>query len=258
MPQDARGAGHTGVLYEAAACLRPPYDTPVSVQQSALATDLAILSGPASETGPLFDALRTVAPAVCLTDTPSEALGVFDPEANVIAVSAGLGEDERRVILLHELRHVDQFNRGFCPGTDYSMTSAARFSFALEADAQAMTALIAWGAARNGEPSLWAAFRSFPQSTDIAQRLEDELAGGASPGAAAAAAFEQWYENPARVERYYIAACSDYLDRLDRDHLIPSDEALEPDRLAPLCLLPTGSPYPCDPTLSAPRPAAAN
>ena len=69
---------------------------------------------------------------------------------------------------------------------------------------------------------------------------------------ATTAAFYQWYASPERRERYYRAACSDYLDRQDRSHLIPRYQAIGAEFFESLCRMPDGGVYSCaDPEAGA-------
>lgn len=62
---------------------------------------------------------------------------------------------------------------------------------------------------------------------------------------AVTSAFYQWYESNTRLEQYYIAVCSDYLDRQDANHIVPQYQLVPDAFLESLCTLPDGSSYEC-------------
>ena len=190
------------------------------------------------------------APEICLDDRAVTARGYLDAETNRIALRADLDEAEAVAILIHELRHLEHLDRGFCPSLDLSMSENARATMAVEADAQAVTALIAWSV-QDTDPEIWQAVLGFEKYADIAQRLDEELARHGNQATAVARAFDQWFVSDWRRSAYYQASCSDYLARLDETKLLPSYDALAPEFLDRLCLLPDGESYAC--TLPPPR-----
>ncbi len=163
----------------------------------------------------------------------------------VIALKSSLSFDEQRLILIHELRHLEQFDRGHCPSNDVSMRENARAVMATEADAMAITTLLAWDLRTIGHPGPWHTLIDWEQYGDIPQRFEAELAETGDLEAAVVAAFAQWYASDWRVNSYYFASCSDYLDRLDESHKLPRYDMLPDDYLTRLCRLPNGAPYAC-------------
>jgi hypothetical protein len=63
-----------------------------------------------------------------------------------------MDRDARLAILAHELRHLDQHARGFCPATDDGAAAVATFTFAVETDTHAIATWVAWSLAAEGEP----------------------------------------------------------------------------------------------------------
>jgi hypothetical protein len=61
--------------------------------------------------------------------------GYYEPTAHVIALGPDLTFDEKLLIVVHELRHVDQIRRGFVPSLSLDHREYVRLVFALEADA---------------------------------------------------------------------------------------------------------------------------
>jgi hypothetical protein len=62
---------------------------------------------------------------------------------------------------------------------------------------------------------------------------------------AVSGAFDQWYASDFRRSKYYIATCSEYLDRQDAEHALPQYQILSPDFYSDLCRLPNGLGYDC-------------
>lgn len=190
-------------------------------------------------------ALEGLAPALCVARRIDGAEGYLDVARREIVLDGGAASGLQRGILLHELRHLDQLARGFCPGNALSLHDAARATYALEADASAVSLMLAWQRRQAGDAAAWEALAGWPQQADIAARFAGAMAAGADLPDAVAAAFAQWYARPDRRQSYYLASCSDYLDREDRGHLPRGTDTLPGDFLTRLCLLPDGGPYPC-------------
>jgi hypothetical protein len=188
--------------------------------------------------------LRDSGVSLCLDPESGECRGYYVPEANAIALRPGLPADEMALIVLHELRHLDQHARGYGPSAEYAMAENARQMFALEADAQAVGALFAWQR-RAEDPGLWDAYLGFPRYRDIAVAFEASKEGGADDLAATRDAFRAWYHSDWRRRTYYLASCSAYLDLVDAEHLLPSYEPLPEGYFDGLCRLPDGRDYGC-------------
>jgi len=193
----------------------------------------------------LVDAVERLGPDLCLVPRIDGAEGYLDSERRQIVLDGRAPPALQRGILLHELRHLDQLARGFCPANELAPRENARATYAVEADASAVSLLLAWLRRADGDASAWEALAAWPQQADIAARFADEIAEGADQPTATAAAFAQWYEAQERRESYYIASCSDYLDREDRGRLLRGIAGLPEDFFALLCILPDGEPYPC-------------
>lgn len=222
-------------------CHTYPFDTPQPEMQAFL--DAAT---PALERFPGYRAaLAAQRPTVCVEDGPLDARGFLDVEGNRIVISSRLAVEEQAVIFLHELRHLQQIGEGFCPASTLSMEENARAVFALEADAMAVTTLVAWTLRENGLSTPWQALTDWPLYGDIPIAFQQAIDRGANETVASAAAFYQWYASEWRRESYYIAACSDYLDRQNATNALPQYQLLPPEFLETLCRLPNGTSYPC-------------
>ena len=92
----------------------------------------------------------------------------------------------------------------------------------MEADAGAVTAHVAYEMRETGTTDIWEALVGFERYRDIAVAYDEARATTGSVARAMGAAFEQWYASDWRRERYYVATCSAYLDRIDETHLVPS------------------------------------
>ena len=185
------------------------------------------------------------APDICLSDDLFEERGYFDPSQNRIVLDASLSRGLMGAVLVHELRHVEQFQLGICPGIRLDMAEYARATFALEADASVSSVVVAWQARRAGEPAYWENLRDWDMSGDIADRFEEVMQRTGDVTLAAAAAFDQWYASDLRRERYYVASCSAFLDEQDRTHALSGYDLLPSDYLDGLCRLPDGRAYDC-------------
>lgn len=193
----------------------------------------------------LGEALETRAPRLCFSDQMDNAHGYLDVERDEIVLGRSLSRPMQIGILLHELRHLWQFSRGACPSDDLAMNEYARATFALEADASAISLLIAWDMKARGDASVWAALSSWPSHSDIAASFSRAMRDTGDAALATTAAFYQWYASAERHERYYSAACSDYLYRQDKGHLIPRYQLIDVDFFDNLCRLPDGGKYRC-------------
>ncbi|WP_212524764.1 DUF6782 family putative metallopeptidase [Actibacterium sp. MT2.3-13A] len=227
-----------------ASCLRPGAPA-TSPDAAALAALLGRIEDLAPQPDLLIAAWHGSGAALCLSDEPMEARGYFEPLSNRIVLRRDLPEGARFAILIHELRHVEQLSRGFCPTPALDMQEAARLVFGMEADAQAIATLYAWQLRERGDPSAWDALTRIEHYEDITGRFADAMAEQGDIGIATALAFDQWYQNDWRVEAYYISSCSDHLDRLEAEKRLPGYETLPQGFFAQLCHLPSGRPYDC-------------
>jgi len=241
----ARSAHDLPGLDIAAQCLTAPYThavTPAAQRLRALLDRLDDARDPLQD---LAADLTETEPLLCIDDRPIAERGYFDVDQNLIAVSAALDPDEMLTILIHELHHVVQYSRGYCPSNDVSREENARATFAVEADAMAITALAAWVLRSQGDPGPWSAMLGWDRYADIAERFDAEASASGNLARAASLAFYQWYDSDWRRTSYYLSSCSDYLDRQDRTHALPSYDLLPSDFLTNLCRLPDGTRYNC-------------
>ncbi|MGC9370961.1 MAG: DUF6782 family putative metallopeptidase [Paracoccaceae bacterium] len=227
-----------------AACLHPGQPA-ASPDAAALAALLDRIEALAPQPDLLIAAWRGSGAALCLSDQPMEARGYFEPRSNRIVLRRDLPEGARIAILVHELRHIEQFSRGFCPSPRLDMQESARLVFAMEADAQAIATLYAWQLRQQGDPAAWEALGEIAHYTDITARFAAAMAEHDDIGIATALAFDQWYQDDWRTEAYYISTCSDHLDRLEEENLLPGYDRLPEGFFAQFCRLPSGRPYDC-------------
>ncbi len=224
-------------------CLQAPYKgkaAPAALVE--VVRDVETVLAPFAE---FRTAWAEAGPEVCLSGDLHDERGFFDPGRNRIVLDASLSRGLMGAVLIHELRHVEQFQRGTCPSIQLDMAEYARATFALEADANVSSVVVAWQARRSGEPAFWDGLRDWGMSGDIADRFEEVMERTGDVSLAASAAFDQWYDSDVRRERYYVASCSAFLDEQDRTHALSSYGVLPPDYLAGLCRLPDGRAYDC-------------
>lgn len=226
-------------------CLGAPYDTAGSPAQQAIAELLGAFRLHGGAYPSLAATLDRIGPEICLVSGVSGARGYFDLATNVIAIHAELTRGQQLAILIHELRHLDQVDRGVCPSDELAMREVARATFAMEADASAVAAHVGWEMRSAGDGDAWEALLAFPNYGDIAEAYAVERVASGSVPRALGRAFSQWYESEWRLDRYYLTSCSDYLDRMDAAHSLPSYQQLDAEFYALLCRLPDGTPYDC-------------
>lgn len=226
-------------------CLAPPYH----VTGAAGLQDLSGALRNAREALRLFPSLERTfleqAPELCLSDRMDNALAYLDVPANRIVLSRALAPEMTVAVLLHELRHLEQIATGICPTDSLAMREYAFASFAMEADASAISLLVAWSMKEKGNAGPWTALSTWATQADIAETFRTEISASGDAVRAVAAAFDQWFASEDRRTRYYIAACSDYLDRQDTTHALPRYALMPESFLTRLCRLPDGTPYPC-------------
>lgn len=193
----------------------------------------------------LLRALDLHEPLICLESRSVGPRGYFDVGTNMIALHDGLAEAQKLAVLIHELRHLDQVGRGVCPSDSLAMEEVARATFAMEADAVAVTAHVAYEAMEAGDSALWEALAQFENYADIPASYAAERAASGSASRAMGAAFGQWYASDWRRDSYYVSTCSAYLDRVDETHRLPGYDLLVGDFYDQLCVMPDGTGYTC-------------
>ncbi|MBA3911529.1 MAG: hypothetical protein C0524_17035 [Rhodobacter sp.] len=222
-------------------CLPAPY-TGGSDEILALAERLTKTLEPFAS---LAEALVDQAPVLCIDDSLFQEQAYYEPKTNRIVVRAGLDPELLLAILIHEVRHLEQYGREICPTTANTLSDYIRSRLALEADASAVGIYVAWKLREAGVSGPWDQLRAWPTHADLVSRFATEIDAGADEVAATAATFAQWFEGRERREIYAFAICSNYLDALDREKILPGDRALPADFAAQLCNLPDGRPYEC-------------
>lgn len=182
---------------------------------------------------------------LCLSDTLVAERGYYQPEGRRLVLASNMTPGLTLAVGVHELRHVQQYDVGSCPGLDLSMRAYANAVFAMEADASVTSLVVATFHRKQGRPEMWDALAAWPTQADIAARFAATFAKTLRIEDAATDAFSSWYEDAERRDRYYIAICANYLDQLDRDHLLPQYNSLSDGFFDDLCSLPDGNPYRC-------------
>ena len=182
---------------------------------------------------------------ICVDDITSNERGFFDHEQNLIVLGDGLNFPEKVLILVHEFRHLDQFSRGFCPTVKFDISEFVRLTFALEADAQAITTLSAWVMKENGFATPWNTLNTFENYKDIAEIFSSNYMENGDLPIATNAAFAQWYHSDWRFDSYYASACTSYFEELERTKLIQTYGKLPDSFFDTLCTLPDGTNYGC-------------
>ncbi len=237
--------GLTTFAHATEICIEHPYYSTAAEDDNGLLTIYQDIAPVLGRFPSLAEALDNAAPDLCFTNVMDSAIGYLDVDENRIVIREDLSKGLRNGVFLHELRHLEQFARGSCPSDDLAMAEYARASFAVEADASAISLLVAWNMKENGNGSVWAALSSWPSQSDIAASFANGMAETGDIALAVTAAFNQWYSSNSRLELYYLATCNDYLDRQDATHNLPLYQLVPDAFLEDLCKLPDGSSYEC-------------
>ena len=193
----------------------------------------------------LLTVLQEQSPKLCISSNMDNAHGYLDIEQNRIYLSDQIPMAMQVGVLFHEIRHLEQSALGICPSDDLAMAEYARATFALEADASVVSLLVAWDLKESGNDGPWLALSAWPTQSDIAAKFASEMRASGDVSSAASAAFDQWYMSEFRREEYYIASCSDFLDRQDANKLLLRYQLVPAEFLDDLCRLPGGSRYQC-------------
>jgi hypothetical protein len=188
--------------------------------------------------GYLSNLIEDNAVTICWDPMSIQARGYFDPELNLVAIASGVDQAEKTVILAHELRHLDQRNRGYKLDLDYDAIEHIRQTYAIEADAEAFAILVAWENRYVGDPSPWNAALGSSHYSDIAVAFEEGRWGELSTTSAMKHLFIVWYQSDWRRVQYYYSAYGNYLDVLDSQHGIRMYRSFPEDHFDNLCILP--------------------
>ncbi len=233
-------------------CIEAPYDSAVNFQQRELAALYDEVSTAWVRFPSLAEAMEARAPQLCFASRMDKAHAYLDVDRNRIYISEDLPSEMKLGVLLHEIRHLDQYTIGVCPSDDLAMEEYALATFALEADASAISLLIAWDMKEQGNARAWSALSAWKAQSDIAARFAEEMEASGSVEGAVSAAFDQWFASEPRRERYYRSVCSGYLDRQDASKALPRYQLIPTDFYSELCKLPDGTSYRCsEPKLEA-------
>lgn len=232
-------------------CLPAPVGADLTPQQKRLSDLVQRIEAVAPGPDPLLATIRAQGLDLCIVSREMDALGYFAPLSDRIYLSEQVPDPLLFVIVVHEGRHADQYQRGYCPSTDYSVDEILRMSFAIEADAQAVATLYAWQARERGDSGPWDTLVGLARYSNIADAFDRGMAETGSAVAATARAFDAWYDSAILTTQYFNSVCGAYYDTLDDRHLNPSYELLPEGFFDNLCRLPTGEDYPCEPRAAA-------
>jgi hypothetical protein len=233
-------AGGTAATAAEACAVAPYADAPANL--SALVQRLVTTLEPFPS---LSTALFDQAPTICLSDELVEEQGYYEPKSGKIVLNSLLEQDFQLAILIHEVRHLEQFGRGSCPAISYRMSDYVAARLALEADAAAIGVYVAWILRQSGDPGPWEMLKTWHTHDDLVARFEEEIDLGGDEVVATSATFAQWYESADRREIYTFAICMNYLDELDRKKVNQGAETLPEDFAERLCVMPDNRPYTC-------------
>ena len=208
-------------------------------------TALRVIQQEATIAVPLLETAREQGSAICIDDRTSESKAYFDYKYNVLAISHNLSHFERIAMLLHELRHIDHYRRGYCLSIDYDMNEMVRLVFAIEADSNAVSTLFAWRMKNGATPEVWNAMTRIEDYADTLAAFEGQMQLSGDELVAARAAFSQWYKSNSRTENYKLSSCMRYLDIIDEKKVVRKYTKLPKNYFDELCDLPSGENYGC-------------
>lgn len=238
-----------GLLSCLAAGPVPAGQTCIEAPWTGATGELASLAGRAldvlADYPSLDKALRSQTPLFCLDDSLVEEQGYFEPKSRRIVLRQGLDPALQLAVLVHEVRHLEQYGRDVCPTVDLTLTDYVRTRQALEADAAAISLLVAWDLRASGDAAPWEALASWPTHGDLTTRFAAEMTASGDPARATAAAFAAWFDNSERREIYAFVSCVNYLDTLDRTKVQPGKATIDAGFTTALCRLPDDRPYEC-------------
>lgn len=183
--------------------------------------------------------------AFCIDDRADGTRGYYDYKFNIISVRKKLDFATKLIIYIHELRHVDHVSRNFCQSLDFHEKEMVRMTYAIEADANAFTALYAWQLKENGSLMAWNKLKDLIHYSDIPVAFENEFQQSGDKLSATRKAFEQWYKSKWRKQNYLKYCMSGYHEMLDDTNLIQKYAPLSNDFFNDLCTLPEGKNYKC-------------
>jgi hypothetical protein len=226
-------------------CLSPPYLPGAEGAEARIASLIGPVTGYLDGYPSLLESFEDSGVRICFASRLDGARAYFEPDNMKIVLEPDLPPALAKGIMLHEIRHLDQYMRGSCVPPRLSMPEHARAVAAMEADASTVSLLIAWELKQTGDPSVWSALAAWPVQADIAAAMQATFEAGGDTTSAASAAFTQWFAREDRVLLYYRSSCSEYLDRMERTHALSSDGTLADTYLDALCRLPDGTAYAC-------------
>ena len=187
-------------------CITAPYLKAVTEDQSNLVAVYEEIIPPLDRFPSLREALKEMAPELCISNNTDDAHAYLDVEKSRIVISQGLPKGMKIGVLLHEIRHLGQGVMGSCPSDNLAMAEYARATFALEADASAISLLVAWDMKENGNDSAWMALSSWASQSDIALSFANEMNNTGDVAMAVSTAFDQWCASRTRRKQYYFGA----------------------------------------------------
>jgi hypothetical protein len=230
----------SGPAQSGTVCAASPFQDPPEISDMVARTTHAV-DGFESLTRTLSDTIQEI----CISDQLYNARGYFEPDTRRIVLASGMPEALALAVMVHELRHAEQFELGLCPSLSLGMKDYAQGVFAMEADASVTNLVVAAHLRDNGEPEMWIALSRWPMQADIARVFDTTLRKTGDVSQAAHSAFDAWFADDTRTNAYYVASCLDYLEETEREHLLPQYDRIPKDFLTRLCTLPDGKSYDC-------------
>ncbi|WP_435641259.1 DUF6782 family putative metallopeptidase [Micavibrio aeruginosavorus] len=188
----------------------------------------------------------------CTYDNPMER-GFYDTGLNMMMVHDGMEFGQQALITAHELRHHVQYRMGFERSLKFSRDEYVRFTYVMEADAQALATLLAWQTRAAGDARVWDGLMSIENYRDTGTAFESAMIGKdphdetAQRHATAAAAIA-WRDNQWLSAMYRAQSLDMYFDELDKTKKFRVYTNKPDEMYAPLCAAP-GDFYDCLSTL---------
>jgi hypothetical protein len=160
--------------------------------------------------------------------------GVYSYKDPVIILKKSLSDDNLLQAIVHESQHLRQHLSGTGnPDRILTMDEYILFYRAAEADAQAACTLVTWKLKEAGDAGPWkmAGEVGYQDICDAFEKLATNDPAAVNDGRAQRAAFDAWFENPARLASYNRATADFMVPFLEKGRDIFKNHGMTEGRL---------------------------
>ncbi|HYD18659.1 MAG TPA: DUF6782 family putative metallopeptidase [Patescibacteria group bacterium] len=145
--------------------------------------------------------------------------GIWDYEKPVIFLKRGLNDDNLLQAIVHEVGHINQhLSKVGNPDRILSETETILFYRAAEADAQALATEVTWALKQAGDAKPWneTCKVGYGDICAVYEKTVTSAPESIADGRAKRAAFDAWFDNPARVAGYNDSTVNDMIPWLTK------------------------------------------